>query len=774
MDDEPNNSPPPPLNGLSLSPKFSMTGKGFYGEINVLIFLKKLNGNYELVLSPSELYEFYLYLDSLESSLGGNYELIQQIFDKVYSESDLFMTNVISIGNHMSLNLSSEYGVTLFEALSCTMNYLCKKLQSLQDQEKAEKKMEDDMESNQDQDNDESDDESEYDETGSVIIHDINEEKQIIINCALIVWDIIKLLLKYNIKIYHRESNYERISYYTITILYQSFLILFDGEPYKGDIIDRYIALILKSVNCHAMSLDNDTSLMRRQSKHKNGYNTMHRNSIDHSHPNNLLDIDYFMPSILTITGDPGIVLCHFWFGGAFPTKSDEIDIDINTNIDLFDDNNNFSKIDHECKYDYHKYDGCPSPEMVMNLWFRGFNIIDFCWSPEDIITEYDYCDMIRNEIYNNNDIWSLRIIYQYGHNIVVYLWIFKMMYNIIQNRFINLMKVYLNEWDENILIILSQYHLGLELNCNGSKSGKIWNDEELTYYAMLHIFDIRSDWKSWIATKILPELSEINLNLIKKITSNIEYPEISEKWNNKFISQIYNINNSHFMQYVFIYGGSFNISSMRLLIAINSYNYNYINYLISFTNFNHPTNFWSLWNNTSLFLGLLNNKNVDNDVIELILYKMQRKYDGINSEYIINNCCIKQFCQIMTFNDNDIIWKRLLWILLKTSKYAKKDPFKALNIHKYGIPIICKNLDIKKLKYFINANLLNPKVLFTDYYVRQLCKKDEDNTNPKEYTKIMKFLVVLFDWICDKCKNEAQIQSQLKQYLKIAKKYRD
>ncbi len=33
--------------------------------------------------------------------------------------------------------------------------------------------------------------------------------------------------------------------------------------------------------------------------------------------------IDYFMPSILTITGDPGIVLCDFWFGGAFPSKTD-------------------------------------------------------------------------------------------------------------------------------------------------------------------------------------------------------------------------------------------------------------------------------------------------------------------------------------------------------------------------------------------------------------------------------------------------------------------
>ena len=152
----------------------------------------------------------------------------------------------------------------------------------------------------------------------------------------------------------------------------------------------------------------------------------------------------------------------------------------------------------------------------------------------------------------------------------------------------------------------------------------------------------------------------------------------------------------------------------------------------------------------------------------------MQRKYDGINSEYIINNCCIKQFCQIMTFKDNDIIWKRLLWILLKTSKYAKKDPFKSLNVHKYGIPIICKNVDIKKLKYFINANLLNPKVLFTDYYVRQLCAKDEDTTDDEEYNKTMKFLVVLFDWICDKCANEPQIQASLTEYLKIAKKYRD
>jgi len=264
---------------------------------------------------------------------------------------------------------------------------------------------------------------------------------------------------------------------------------------------------------------------------------------------------------------------------------------------------------------------------------------------------------------------------------------------------------------------------------------------------------------------------SELHLNLIKKITSNDRYPEITEKWNASFISQIYNINNSHFMQYVFIYGGSFNISSMRLLIAINSYNYNYINYLISFTNFNQPSNFWALWKNTSLFLGLLNNKNVDNEVIQLILHKMQRKYDGPNSEYVLNECCIKQFCQIKTFKKDDIIWKRLLWILLKTSKYAKNPPFKTLNVHKYGVPTICNNLDIVKLKFFMNANLLNPKVLFTDYYVRQLCTKDE---NDKDYPKVMRFLVVMFDWICEKCKNEPQIQSQLKEYMKIAEKYRD
>lgn len=31
------------------------------------------------------------------------------------------MPNTISIGNHVSLSLSSEYGLTLFEALCCTV-----------------------------------------------------------------------------------------------------------------------------------------------------------------------------------------------------------------------------------------------------------------------------------------------------------------------------------------------------------------------------------------------------------------------------------------------------------------------------------------------------------------------------------------------------------------------------------------------------------------------------------------------------------------------------
>eukprot|EP01083_Nonionella_stella_P031500 86253_1 len=683
--------------------------KGFYGEINVLIFLKKLNGNYDLKLSPQELYEFYLYLDSLESTLNGNYKLIQHIFDKVYSETDLFMTNTVSIGNHMSLNLCSEYGVTLFEALCVTMNHLCKKLQFLEETDADEELKEKD---------------DDISETGSIVIHDLNEDKQYIINCALIIWDIIKLLLKYNIKIYHREAHLERISYYPICVLYQSFLILFDHDPFKGDVIDRYIALILKSINC-------DSMLLQKQGA-----------------------IDYFMPSILTITGDPGLILCDFWFGGAFPTTTN------NSKADAADDTTDL-------------YDGCPSPEMVMNLWFRGFNIVDFCWSSEDIVTEYDYCDMMRHRITNAGDVWSLHVIEQYGHNLVVYLWIFKMMYSVIRHRFIALVSVYLSKsnnerWPDKILHILSEYHLGLEVNTGDNH---IWNDEDLTYYAMLHIFDIRSDWKSWIATKILPELSEYNLSLIKSVTSNERFPQIAEKWNNKFISQIYNINSSHFMQYVFVYGGHFTISSMRLLIAINSYNVNYIHYLVSFTNFSHCKSFWALWNNTSLFLGLLNNRNIENDVIEYILYKMQRKYDGENSEYVLNNCCIMQFCHIMTFEANDVIWKRLLWILLKTSKYAKKPPFNKLDVHKYGVPIICSNLDIVKLKYFIKSNLLHPKRLFTDYYIRQLCAKDEDQ---KDYRKTMKFLIVAFDWIVDKCSNEPQIQTQMHQYLKHANKYRD
>lgn len=185
--------------------------------------------------------------------------------------------------------------------------------------------------------------------TGSVVVHDVNEEQQYHINCALILWDMnhmIKLLLLYNIRIYHRESHFERVSYYTITILYQSFLILFDGDPFCGDIIDRFMALILNSITGDAMKLSHATkhedadhesacSLSRTsldaspQCPHRNGNGSGRSNakgrrrSVDWQHPAGSLDIDYFMPSILTITGDPGIVLCDFWFGGAFPSKTD-------------------------------------------------------------------------------------------------------------------------------------------------------------------------------------------------------------------------------------------------------------------------------------------------------------------------------------------------------------------------------------------------------------------------------------------------------------------
>ena len=457
-----------------------LTGRGFYGEINVLIFLKKLNGNTDLVLSASDLYEFYLYLDSLESSLRSSVadplKVIQSIFNKVYSEEELLMTNTISIGNHMSLNLSSEYGVTLFEALSCTMKSLCLKLQALGIEQDGDAEDDDD-------DDDDDDDES----MKSVMVHSLDSEKEYITNCALILWDIIKLLLKYRIRVYHRESDCERISYYPITILYESFLILFEDDPFRGDVMDRYLALILNSMDLDAMRLCRDDE------KLKNG-----------KHPNHAIEAEYFMPSILTITGDPGIVLCDFWFGGAFPTKSE------------YDEGG--------------EYDGCPSPEMVISLWFRGFDPISFAFASEDIITEYDFMDMVRNRISAISEIWSLREMHRYGHCLVVYLWVFKMMYGVIQRRFMNLMRVYLEEWPSKALRTLSEYHLGLELN---AAPHQIWKDEELTYYAMLSLFEIRSDWKSWIATKILPELSTKNLSLVKRVTDSERFPE-------KFISQIF------------------------------------------------------------------------------------------------------------------------------------------------------------------------------------------------------------------------------------------
>ena len=385
------------LHSLALAAIMEAPSSGFYGEINVLIFMKRLNGNSDLVLSSEALYEFYLYLDSLEASLKGNanhFEVIQSIFNKVYSESELFMSNTISIGNHMSLSLSSEYGVTLFEALCCTMKSLSLKIMKLRVLI-----------------NNDHDDEDTVSCSGSVVVHDLSEDEQYHINCALILWDIIKLLLSYNIRIYHRESHFERISYYTITILYQSFLILFDEDPFRGDIIDRYMALILNSINCDAMKLRDANDLGITSSphitngkysnsmnainstnspgQHRNGLNgvlrsqSKRRRSINCEHPNHSLDIEYFMPSILTITGDPDIVLCDFWFGGAFPTKSER-----NISDDTLEQHHRLRNGMTVSPSSSHKdeggsgdavddYDGSPSPEMVMGLWFR-FVIVSF------------------------------------------------------------------------------------------------------------------------------------------------------------------------------------------------------------------------------------------------------------------------------------------------------------------------------------------------------------------------------------------------------------
>ena len=353
-------------------------------------------------------------------------------------------------------------------------------------------------------------------------------------------------------------------------------------------------------------------------------------------------------------------------------------------------------------------------------------------------------------------------MIHQYGHSLAVYLWAFKMMHRVIRQRFVHLVRTQQSQWSSRILRVLSEFHLGTEL--------RVWDDAELTYYAMLHIFDLRSDWKSWIATKILPGLSERNLTLIKGITATAVYPEVARKWNSKFVAQIYNIDTAHFMQYVFVFGGAFSVQSMRLLIAMNSSNLNNVHYLLSFTNFNHHATFWALWENTSLFLGLLNNATVSNDVVELILLKMQRHYDGVRSERVLNKCCIEQFVQIDSFKKGDMIWKRLLWLLLKTSKYRSADPFKALNVHRYGIPTLCRKLDVVKLRWILNADLVDPKAMFTDRDVRRLCAKDEADG---DYEETMRFLVVLFDWITEKCKNEAQIQRSMARYKEIAAKYR-
>lgn len=401
---------------------------------------------------------------------------------------------------------------------------------------------------------------------------------------------------------------------------------------------------------------------------------------------------------------------------------------------------------------------------------------MELAFASPDVFTEYDYCEMLRNRIRRRSDIWSLPVIDRYGHNMTVYLWAFKMMHRVIRQRFISLIRSGVNgqhRWPLEVVEVLSAFHLGTELNGDSEVDddpNRVWDDEELTYYAMLHIFDLRSDWKSWIATKILPGLSEKNLNLIKRITSNAVCPEVAKTWNSKFVSQIYNIDTAHFMQYVFVFGGNLSVQSMRLLLAMNSNNLNNVHYLLSFTNFNHHTTFWSLWSETSLFLGLLNNDNVSNDVIELILLKMQRHYDGVHSERVLNKCCIEQFVQIDGFKKEDIIWKRLLWILLPKSKYAKKDPFRSLNVHRYGIPTLCRKLDTVKLRWFLSANLLDPKALFTDANVRRLCAKDESDA---DYEQAMRFLVVLFDWITVKCKREPQIQRDMARYKAIADKYR-
>lgn len=253
---------------------------------------------------------------------------------------------------------------------------------------------------------------------------------------------------------------------------------------------------------------------------------------------------------------------------------------------------------------------------------------------------------------------------------------------------------------------------------------------------------------------------------LIKTMTA-AAYPDVGIRWNSKLMAQIYNLEAAHFMQFVFVFGGAFSVQSMRMLIAMNSSNCNNVRYLLSNTNFKDNSAFWSLWDGTSLFMGLLNN--ASGDVVELILTKMQQHYDGANSERILNECCIGQFVR-NSFSPHQAIFKRLLWIMLKTSKFANADPFRSIDVVRYGIPSLCKSLDAVKLRFFMCHNLVDPMEVFKSGHIRELCAKDED---ARDYERTMRFLVVLFDWITVKCQDEPEIQESLERYHQMAVRYR-